>query len=435
MSIRRNTVWNLVGTGAPFLLGALTIPYLLKKSGVEIFGVLTLVWVLIGYFSLFDFGLGRALTQDIAKKLAEGNEDDVPNVINLGMLLVIGAGVLGGIILASVSSIWGVRWLGISVPLQSDVYTSLIIAAFGIPFTTATSGLRGILEAYQEFGKVNILRIILGLANFGMPAITVMLLGPELKWMVSSLVLSRILIFVAHVFYVRQKTEFYLVSPKEHSKDVKELASFGSWMTLSNIISPLMVTGDRFVVSSIVGASLVAYYTVPFEILIRFLVLPAALTAAIFPKLAALLAVNKSEAYLLFKKSVGFVAIVMLLVCSISAFGSHLGITLWLGRDFADHSWYLASIMSIGILFNSIAQIPHSVVQAAGNAKGTAIVHLIEFCVYFPVLFISVKNFGLTGAVFVWVGRAFVDMVLMFALTYEVFSVKHEAQKCVEKLL
>lgn len=435
MSIRRNTIWNLVGTGAPFLLGALSIPYLLKQSGVEVFGVLTLVWVLIGYFSLFDFGLGRALTQDIAKKLAEGKLGDVPNVINLGMLLVIGAGLLGGLILASVSAVWGVQWLGISVPLQSDVYTSLMIAAIGIPFTTATSGLRGVLEAYQEFGKVNILRVILGLANFGMPAITVMLLGPELKWMVGSLVLSRILIFAAHVYYVRQKTEFYWVSPKEHPKDVKELASFGSWMTLSNLISPLMVTGDRFVVASIVGASVVAYYTVPFEILIRFLVLPAALTAAIFPRLSALLAVNKHEAYLLFKKSVGFVAAVMVLVCSISAFGSHFGITLWLGKDFADHSWYLASIMSVGILFNSVAQIPHSLVQAAGNAKGTAIVHLIEFCVYFPALFISVKSFGLTGAVFVWVGRAFVDMLLMFALTYQVFSVKREAQRCAEKLL
>lgn len=424
MSIKKNTIWNLVGTGAPFILGALTIPYLIKESGVEVFGVLTLVWVLIGYFSLFDFGLGRALTQDIAKKLAEGKVDDVPNVINLGMLMVLGAGVLGGVILAGVAVTWGVHWLGVSLPLQSDVRASLLIAAVGIPFTTATSGLRGVLEAYQEFGKVNVLRIILGLANFGMPALTVMAFGPELKWMVCSLVFSRVIVFIAHILYVRQKSNFYWISPKKHSKDVSELVSFGSWMTLSNIISPLMVTGDRFVVSSIVGASLVAYYTVPFEILIRFLVLPAALTAAIFPKLSALLAVNRSEALQLFKKSVSFIGLVMLFVCLIAALGAHAGISFWLGGAFAEHSWYLASIMALGILFNSIAQVPHAVVQAAGNAKGTALVHLIEFCLYFPVLFISVKVFGLTGAVVVWVGRAFIDMLLMFALSHQVFSVK-----------
>ena len=428
MSIRKNTLWNLVGTGAPFILGALTIPYLIRESGVEVFGVLTLVWVLIGYFSLFDFGLGRALTQDIAKKLAEDKVDEVPNIINLGMLLVLVAGVLGAIILAVISFTWGVNWLGVSLPLQSDVRVSLLIAALGIPFATATSGLRGILEAYQEFGKVNVLRVLLGLANFGMPALTVMAFGPELKWMVCSLVFSRIIVFIAHVICVRQKTSFFWISPRKHSKDVAELASFGSWMTLSNIISPLMVTGDRFVVSSIVGASLVAYYTVPFEILIRFLVLPAALTAAIFPKLSALLATDRLEALQLFKRSVSFIALVMLVVCSVAALLAYTGISFWLGSDFAEHSWYLASVMALGILFNSIAQVPHAVVQAAGNAKGTAIVHLIEFCIYFPLLYVSVKTFGLTGAVIVWVGRAFVDMLLMFALSQKVFSVEGEGK-------
>jgi hypothetical protein len=55
MSLKRNIVWNLAGTGLPLLVGALTIPYLPRTTGVEAFGVLTLVWALIGYFSLFDF--------------------------------------------------------------------------------------------------------------------------------------------------------------------------------------------------------------------------------------------------------------------------------------------------------------------------------------------------------------------------------------------
>jgi O-antigen/teichoic acid export membrane protein len=61
MSLKRNTIWNLAGTGLPLLLGAITIPYLIARVGVEAFGVLTLVWALIGYFSLFDFGLGAHL--------------------------------------------------------------------------------------------------------------------------------------------------------------------------------------------------------------------------------------------------------------------------------------------------------------------------------------------------------------------------------------
>ncbi|MBZ6456762.1 flippase [Pseudomonas fluorescens group sp.] len=421
MSIRNNTVWNLIGTGAPFLLGLITIPYLIKWTGVEMFGVLTLVWILIGYFSLFDFGLGRALTQTVAKKIAEEKIDEVSITINLGLFLVVFAGVCGGVLLGAISHMLGAHWLGVSAELQSDVVISFLIAAAGIPLTTATSGLRGVLEAYQEFGKVNVLRVLLGVANFGAPALTVLILGPELKWMVASLVAARVVVFIAHTYLVGQKSSFFWVSPKKHKAEIRQLITFGSWMTLSNVISPLMVTGDRFVISSMMGASFVAYYTVPFEVLVRFLVIPAALTAAIFPRLSALLVTDMRSAYSLFRKSVMLVAAVMLVFCATAAFGSNFGMTLWLGTEFSEQSAMLASILAIGILFNSVAQIPHSVVQAAGNVKGTAIVHLAEFCIYFPILYLAVRNFGLMGAVVVWVIRAFVDMSLMFLLSRKIF--------------
>ncbi|MEB0146557.1 flippase [Pseudomonas sp. CCC2.2] len=433
MSLRKNTLWNLLGSGAPFLLGAITIPFLLNRAGVEVFGILTLVWVLIGYFSLFDFGLGRALTQTVAKKLAGGTVDEVSRIINLGLVMVLVAGLAGGALLAITAIPLGTTWLSVSAVLQHDVVVSLFIASIGIPFTTLTSGLRGVLEAYEEFGKVNVLRVFLGLANFGMPAITVLLWGPVLQWMVASLVLARFVILLAHVFLVHQKTHFFWIYPKSHPEEAKGLITFGSWMTLSNLISPLMVTADRFVISSVVGASLVAYYTVPFEVLIRFLILPAALTAALFPKLSALIAVDVIGAEKLFRKSVLLVASVMLVICSVASMGSLWGMTLWLGQDFARHSWQLASILAVGVLFNSIAQIPHAAVQAAGNVKGTAIVHLVEFCIYFPFLFVFVRYFGLVGAVLIWVMRAFVDMSLMFILAHNVFSGKKRGVVCAVK--
>ena len=62
MSLKRDTVYNLLGNGIPLLAAVGTIPYLLRVLGNEQFGLLTLLWALIGYFSLFDFGVGRALT-------------------------------------------------------------------------------------------------------------------------------------------------------------------------------------------------------------------------------------------------------------------------------------------------------------------------------------------------------------------------------------
>ena len=74
MSIRKNTLWNLFGSAAPMLIGIATIPYIYRQIGIERIGVLTLIWALIGYFSIFDFGLGRAITQRIASLASHQTE-------------------------------------------------------------------------------------------------------------------------------------------------------------------------------------------------------------------------------------------------------------------------------------------------------------------------------------------------------------------------
>lgn len=415
-TLKNNTLWNLIGSGAPMLLGIVTIPYLIKEIGVEAFGILTLVWALIGYFSLFDFGLGRALTQQVASNRVLGTEKQLRILIKTGLLLTLGTGIIGGTLLLMCSYQLSYKWLNVSINLRESTFYCLLIAALGIPLTTLTSGLKGILEAYEDFKSVNLLRVLLGIANFSFPAFSVMIFGDRLDYMVISLVISRLIVFIAHLFLVNNKVSKYWQSETGDKKEIKILLSFGAWMTMSNIISPLMVTADRFIISSVLGASLVAYYTVPFEMLIRVLIIPASLTTALFPRLISLSQTSLREANDLYKKSLKFVSIIMLSVCSIIASGSFWGLSLWLGQDFANHSWYIASILSIGILFNGMAQIPHASIQASGNVKATALLHLVEFILYIPLLFIFLKYFGLLGAAIVWVIRVFGDLLFLLLI-------------------
>ena len=77
----RHTLFNLVGLGAPLFVALVSIPMLLQELGVPRFGLLTLIWAVVSYFSLFDLGLGRALTQSLARILAQDPPGDpVPTV-------------------------------------------------------------------------------------------------------------------------------------------------------------------------------------------------------------------------------------------------------------------------------------------------------------------------------------------------------------------
>ncbi|MEJ7685838.1 MAG: flippase [Variovorax sp.] len=418
MSLRRNTLWNLAGAGLPLAVGAAVVPYLIRESGVEAFGILTLVWALIGYFSLFDLGLGRALTQKMAQRLAGPSPGDVHGIAKSGVLLATATGVAGGLLLAALAEPFASDWLKVSASLQQDAFHALLIAAACVPVTTATIGMRGVLEAYEDFRDVNLLRMVLGLANFGLPALSVLWLGPSLLWMVASLMAARVLICIAHAVLVRRRLGPGFLQAPLTAERLNGLVSFGLWMTVSNIVSPLMVTADRFVISATLGAAVVAFYTVPAEVMARLLILPGALTNALFPRLASLMAHDPPVARRLYLRCVALVALAMLPVSLALIFGANAGLALWLGAEFAEKSAPVLVVLAVGLLLNGVAFVPFAAVQAAGHARLTAQLHLAELAIYVPLLLFALQRFGLAGAAMAWTARVGIDLVLLLVVAH-----------------
>ena len=46
-------------------------------------------------------------------------------------------------------------------------------------------------------------------------------------------------------------------------REARALLGYGSWISVSNIISPLLVSFDQFLIGSIMGVASVAHYAVP----------------------------------------------------------------------------------------------------------------------------------------------------------------------------
>jgi O-antigen/teichoic acid export membrane protein len=412
MSIKKNTFWNLFGSGAPMLIGLATIPYIYKEIGIERIGVLTIVWALIGYFSIFDFGLGRAITQRIASLSLLQSDKQKKTIATTGVLLTLLIGIFGGVVGYTAIKFAGVSWINSEKSLEEEIYFSMLLACLAIPATTATAGLRGILEGEQRFKVINLLKLFLGLSNFVGPIAAIALFGPRLDYTVGSLVLARYCILAAH--YLIASANIKNFQDNVSIEESKQLFQFGGWMTLSNIISPLMVVADRFLIASFLGAAVVAFYTIPAEFMIRLLVIPAAITVTLFPIFTKDLSErNYDNALLLYKKSMKIIFMVMGVVTASIFFGAEFGIKLWLGSEFAEKSSTVASVLAVGILLNSMAQIPHAYIQASGDAKSTALIHLFESILYIPTLYLLVQSHGIFGAALAWTFRALLDFFLL----------------------
>src|SRR5258706_5383905 len=94
--IAKNTIFNLVGQVLPMVIGVLTIPYIVRGLGAAQYGILSLAMMLLGYFNIFDLGLGRATVKFVAENLDPENAHKVPELIWTSLSLLVGLGIIGG---------------------------------------------------------------------------------------------------------------------------------------------------------------------------------------------------------------------------------------------------------------------------------------------------------------------------------------------------
>lgn len=407
--MRRHTIWNLIGNGAPLAVGIFFIPYTLSQLGNEAFGVLTLMWALIGYFSLFDLGVGRALVLEVAGLLKADKPHEVSHAFFIGMLLTALTGLLGGICIFLIAPVLASSWLNIIPALQRDAQIAFQIVGLGIIFTTLTSGMRGTQEALGEFRVANLNKVFLGSAMFLMPALSIWIHGPHLDWIAIYLVLARALVLMMNCIQLKH---LLFVRPDfgKSIRFLKSIMSFGGWVSISSLVSPLMVYGDRFFVSALLGPAVLPVYAISQEGLQRLLIFPNSFTNALLPKIVGLNAEQLKDRY---DKNVKRITWFMLLVCASACAVAYPGLSIWISLDFARSAMPIVAILSVGIWLNSIASIPYTFIHGIGNAKITAYFHLAELIIYFIGLYWLVKEFGLIGAAIAWTLRVGIDLVLL----------------------
>lgn len=413
--LAHNAVWNLLGYGAPMAVAVFCIPILIRGLGKERFGVLTLAWALIGYASLFDLGLGRALTQLVAWKLGAGEEREIASLAWTSLLLMLLLGFAGTASVFLISP-----WLaggGLNIPalLQGETLQSFRLLGLSIPFVITTAGLRGLLEAHQRFGLINALRIPMGVFTFAGP-LFVLPFSKSLVPVVATLVAGRITAWAAHVLLCLRFLPELGRSVAWERSAVGPLLRFGSWMTVTNVVSPLMVTLDRFLIGALVSVTAVAYYATPYEVVTKCLLLPGALMGVMFPAFSASFAKDGERTALLFDRSVKslFLVLFPIMLCTVAL--AQDGLKLWLGPEFALHSFRVLQWLAVGVFINSLAYVPFSLLQGVGRPDLTATLHLIELPLYLGLLWWLVITRGIEGAAIAWSARVAVDASFLFGL-------------------
>lgn len=405
----RNVAWSLGGIGLPLLVGLFTIPLTISGLGTERFGVLTLAWALVGYFSILDLGIGRALTHAVAGRAQ--TDTGLASTIWTGLFLMAGLGLITAILLAASSGLL-VGALKIPARLHEESRNGFMVLAFALPLTTLSAGLRGALEGQHQFAAVNLVRASLGAATFAGPLVA-LACSPSLVGVFIVLVLSRLLVAAAYATLLLRSLPEMRLGVALSRCAVRPLLRFGGWTLVSNFLGPILSNADRFFISSLISVGAVAWYATPLEIVSKMLVVPAAFVAVLFPTFTRGLQQARTEIVGTYDRALKVTLFFLFPVTLAIVVFARPGLSWWLGEDFAAHGHLALKFVACGVLFNAIAYFPNVLLQAADRPDVPAKLSVLELMLYLPALCIAVSRWHIEGAATLWMFRMLFDATLL----------------------
>lgn len=408
-NLARNTAWNLIGMCAPMVVALVAIPELVEGMGRDRFGLLTLIWMLVGYLGVFDLGLGRALTQTVAQRLGEGRIIEIPGVFWTALGIMSGLGAVGGLVVWIAAPWLAQSALNIDPALQSETMRSFRAVALGLPILISVTGLVGTLEAFQKFKLVNGIRMPAGIFTFVGPLL-VLPFSTRLSNIVLILLAGRLAEWIVFFVSCINTIPGVLGTTQPVQRNLGGLFKFGSWMTVTNIVSPLLLHVDRFLIGGLRTVGEVAYFATPAEMVVKMLILPRAWVTVLFPSFAGGYRQRPQETASLFIRSYRYLLFGLFpIVAGVVALAPEF-LNLWLGREFGAASSPVMRLLTIGVFLHSLAYVPLSLLQAMGRPDYSAKLSLLELPVYLGLSCVLIQYFGILGAATAWLLRAGVDM-------------------------
>ncbi|MCY0389789.1 flippase [Robbsia sp. Bb-Pol-6] len=407
-SLKRNGLYNFLGSTLPIFVSLVTIPLYLSHVGAAAYGVLSIVWMLQGYFGFFDFGLTRATANQVAK-LKHGTADDRESIFWTALILNTCSGLIGGIVLYLVGALAIEHFVQAQDALRNEVLRSMPWIAASVPITTISGVLVGSVEGREKFGVLNAVQLVNMFIFQTFPLLASYAIGPSLNVIIPASIIGGCISII-----VLAITAFFCfplrMTGKPKRKLVKVLFSYGVWISISNFILPIMEAADRFIISRFLGAVAVAQYNVPFNLSIRVRIIPSVISRTIFPRMSA----QDSKTSLdFFEKATKLLAAVLTPVIVLGIFAMGPFIHFWINPTFAIQAGPIGCILLLGIWFNSLAFIPVAYLQAQARPGVVARLQLWQVIPFLTVLWFSIHHFGLLGAAWAWTARVAIDAVLL----------------------
>jgi len=408
-TLKTNFAINLFGAIVPLVVALVTVPIYVRHIGDARYGVLSIVWLLLGYFGFLDLGLSRAAVNALAR-LRYAPQEARARVLVTTLVLNLGLGLFGCLCLAVFGNYLLQHVLAVPEALKPEIAQAFpwIVGLFPLALVSGVG--IGALESRERFLLANMLQVSGGSLGQMVPVALAVLVSPSLAVVIPAAVMARVLTIAAILIAVyRDEGPLSLAACDHHQ--ARKLLSYGGWISVSSIIGPILTSLDQFVIGSVLNVAAVAHYAVPMNLVTRSQIFAGALTRTLFPRMSS---VGPDEARSLASRALLALAYGYGAICAPAIILTPVFFKYWIGADFAAVAAPVAEILFFGAWINGLAFVPFGLLQSQGRPDVTGKFHAAEVLPFIGILWGLTSTFGIIGAALAWSLRCAADAACLF---------------------
>jgi O-antigen/teichoic acid export membrane protein len=432
MTVARHTAYNMAGAAIPLAVSLLTVPAYLAAVGDARFGILAIVWLLLGYFGIFDLGLGLATSHHIAA--AENHQQRQSERAQLfwsALLTNLGLGTLGGLLLLPVGYYYFAHVIEVDASLRREMLQSVPWLALGVPMATVTGVLSGALQGLRRFGPLNAISASGTILFQVLPLLAALLWSPSLTVVLPVALLSRAATLAMLWEAIRRLLTVGHRPAYSRERAIK-LLKFGSWLTLSAFFAPLMAVIDRFAIGAAIGAAAIAIYAIPLNLGERLAIIGNSTAFAAIPEFSSS---SLEEARVKSVRYEKVVMAVMVLLCVTAIFAIGEFLKVWINAEFAAKASLVAQVLLIGIWADSVSRVTLYANRGTGKNMHVAIIDMLQLPIVTGAIFLGIHYIGVLGVAFAYVFRVYVNYLLLAGLLRTIPKIVAPTVACVSVMI
>lgn len=407
----KNSIINIIGAIFSAAILLVAVPRYISEIGESRYAIVALVWLIVGYFSMLEFGMGKAINNAISK----ASPDDflgVGGIFWSGLACNFFIGFVCSVLMMFFGGYFFEYIYSVDKTYLNEVNESIFWISAAIPVSLCFGLILSALDGKSFFVDSNVVNILNTVFVNLLPLVVISFFGPNIKYILMSGVISRLLLLFFSIIWFIYRSGIPW-KPSVNFRLIKKIFRYARWVAVTSILGPVLDTVDRLIIGKILGAKELSFYLISVQLVGKVSIIPSGVARALFPKFS-----SASDGAAKKMAVDGFIklSVVMTIITVVGFFCIKLFLSLWISENFANKSEIICKVLLVGVWFNGLSHIPYFYLQGIGRPDSVAKVHFFLLVPYLLVLFYFIDLWGIVGAAASWSLRVIVEFLFLVCL-------------------